>query len=244
MPQGDKIMTNAQQLAKQMMTKKATIDWEALKFKIENDKTYYFRFVPDANPDNPLFFQNFKTYKLSDTAYINYPTGYNNIQKTLNALWATGGSAEKAIYTSLKGKESHNVGIVLCNESGDIIDPKVKIWSITAKKLWESIMEVYFDKEFIETPNIYFSVKRTGLKLDTVYELHPKKGMLIDFDKIELVKLDLPLAFGKADSKAIPHLMKLIKKFDLDVQLHSPIVADEDDLDEFEATLIKEIEGE
>lgn len=240
-------MTKAQELAQQMMSKKSCINWDELKFKIENDKTYYFRFVPDANKENELFFQPYKMYKLSDTVYVNYPSGYNNVQKALNGLWATGDTTAKAVYSSCKGKQTYNVGIVLCDSKGNIIEPKAKIWSISSKNLWEKIMAIYFDGDFMAEPDTYFEMTRTGQKLETTYSLVAKKDGKIDFSKVESANLSLPLAFSKSDAKALPILQRLNKQFSLGVEFDSkqtviPSKIEDDEMDEFEQQLLKEIE--
>lgn len=244
-------MTAAQQLAKQMMEQKnrPSINWDELKFKIENNKTYYFRFVPDANKDNILFYLDYKTYKLSDTVYCNYPTGKNMVQKTLNALWGTGDSVCKSIYQNMKGKQSHNTAIVLCDEKGNPISNKAKIWSITSKKLFETILTLFFAEDFMTEGTTYFSLKRTGEKLDTEYSIEQHTGSKLDYSTIELVKLDLPLAFAKSDAKALPLLMRLNSQFNLGVKYEETKTAndvgfDDDDIDEYERKLMKDIEGD
>ena len=243
----EKTKTAAQILAQQLMDKKSgtSINWDELKFKIENGKDYYFRFVPDADPENELFFLDFKTFKLNDTTYVNYPIGHNIVQKTLNSLWATGDSTAKAVYSNLKGKESHNVAIVLCDSNGRPESNKAKIWSIGSKKLWDSIMSLFFTDDFINGATTYFKVSRTGEKVETVYRLEQFEGDKIDYSKIELIRLDLPLAFKKSDQKALPILQKLNKQFSLGVELAAvaaTTTTDDDGMDEFEKKLLKEID--
>jgi len=222
-------MTPSQQLAKQMMTPKTQINWDELKFKIQNDQTYYFRFTPDGNTDNQVFFQPYKMYKLSNSIYVNYPDGWNNVQKTLNGLWATGDAIAQNVYKSLKGKATYNVNIILCDRTGKPIETKTKIWSITSKGLWEELMAHYFDEDFIDNPATFFSMIRTGDKLDTKYQVEKFTGAKIDFSKFELAKLDLPLGFKKSDSKALPALMKLNNQFGLGLKFDSaPEIGDDD----------------
>ncbi len=243
-------MTAAQQLAKQMMEKKngSGINWDELKFKIESNKPVYLRFVPDANEENGVFFLDYKTYKLSDTVYVNYPDGKNIIQKTLNALYSGGDAAGKALYSQYRGRDGHNVGIVLCDANGVPQSNKAKIWSITSKKAWDTIMSLFFTEDFIDAGTTYFKVTRVGEKLETQYRFEQFDGKKLDYSTIQLAKLDLPLAFAKSDTKALPILQKLNRQFDLGMSFSTPPVTvptashDDDDLDDFDRQILKDIE--
>lgn len=254
-------MTEAQRLVKDFFdqSQRKTIDFDAIQFKIVNNKEQFFRFVPDANTENQMFFQAFKTYKLSDKVYVNYPNGTNMVQGVLNHLWSTDDSTARALYSSFKGKQSYNVGVVECDSKGNVVNPEAKILKITSKKLWENIMELYFQDDFLANPTIYFSLKRVGEKLDTEYFLNKLTGAKIDFTDVKTINLSLPLAFKKSDDKALPLLLKLKKQFSLPVSLPvpgatitpTPVVIgktpvqksddDSDDMDDFERQLMSQI---
>lgn len=210
-------MTELQRLVKEKMESKGkSINWDELKFKVESDKDYYFRILPDGNDENVLWYQPHKMYKLSDTVYVNYPDGYNKVQETLNKIWTIGDTVAKSVYSSMKGKQQYNVNVLLCDSMGNPVEKKTHIWTVTSKKLWDQILAAFFESDFINDKDLVFKMRRTGDKLDTVYNLKATKAEPISFAEFEIADLSLPLAFAKSDTKAKPIIDKLMDQFELD----------------------------